>query len=184
METTGNDISAEIFGLVAEFETPEKLLAAAEKVRDAGYKKADAYSPFPVHGMTEAMGFPKTRVPLIVLLAGIIGGLSGFMMCVYANCVSYPLNIAGRQNNSWPSWIIITFECTVLCAAFSGGLGMLALNGLPQPYHPLFNVPSFSMASRDRFFICIETKDPKFDMEGTRRFFEAMEPVEINVVPA
>ena len=117
------DFKHDIFGLMAEFETPEELLTAAEKVRDAGFKKADAYAPFPIHGLTEAMGFPKTRVPLIVLTAGIIGALTGFGMCVYANVFSYPLNIAGRPLNSWPSWIIITFECTVLFAAFSGGPG-------------------------------------------------------------
>ena len=177
------ELKNDIFGLLAEFDTPEELLTAAEKVRDAGFKRADAYAPFPVHGLTEAMGFPKTRVPLIVLVAGMIGACTGFGMCYYANVLGYPLDIAGRPLNSWPSWIVITFECTVLFAAFSGGLGMLALNGLPQPYHPLFNVPAFNLASRDKFFVCIEQRDPQFNLEATRRFLEELNPIEVSEVP-
>jgi hypothetical protein len=173
-----------IFGLLAEFKTPEALIHAAENVRDAGYKKADAYAPFPVHGLTEAMGFPKTRVPLIVLTCGIIGGLSGFFMQYYANSLSYPIIVAGRPLYSWPNFIPISYECTILFAAFSAALGMLALNGLPQPYHPLFNVPNFQKASQDRFFVCIETVDPKFNLEETRKFLEGLDPIEVMEVPA
>jgi hypothetical protein len=173
----------DIFGLMAEFKTPEALIHAAEHLRDAGYKKADAYAPFPVHGLTEAMGFPKTRVPLIVLTGGIIGGLTGFFMQVYANSYSYPVIIAGRPLYSWPNFIPIAYECTILFAAFSACFGMLALNGLPQPYHPVFNVPSFQQASRDRFFVCIEAVDPKFSLEDTRKFLEGLNPVEVSEVP-
>jgi hypothetical protein len=178
------ELKNDIFGLVAEFKTQEELLYAAEHVRDAGYKKADAYAPYPVHGLTEAMGFPKTRVPLVVLCGGIIGGLSGFFMQYYSFCLSYPMIIAGRQLYSWPNFIPISYECTILFAAFSACFGMLALNGLPQPYHPLFNVPSFQAASKDRFFICIERVDPKFSLEDTRKFLEGLSAVEVSEVPA
>ena len=173
-----------IYGLLAEFDGPDELIAAASKVHHAGFRRIDAYAPFPVHGLPEALGLRKTRVPLIVLCGGICGAIGGFGMQWFANVVAYPLNIGGRPYNSWPAWVPITFECTVLFAAFSAVLGMLGLNGLPQPYHPLFNVPAFAEhASRDKFFIAIEATDTKFNLEETRRFLETLSPREVIEVP-
>ena len=168
-----------IYGLLAEFETPEEILAAAHRTRESGYRKFDAYSPIPVEGLAEAVGFDWTALPSMVLAGGIIGGCTGFGMCYYANVVSYPWNIGGKPPNSWPMWIAITFELTILGASLTAVFGMLALNGLPMPYHPLFNAPRFMMASTDRFFLCITSKDKKFDLEQTRRFLQDLHPHEV-----
>ena len=136
----------------------------------------DAYTPFPVEGLSEAIGFHKTRVPLIVLVGGIIGCVGGFLLQYWVAVIDYPLNVGGRPLNSWPSFIPVTFELTILFAALSAFLGVLALNGLPMPYHPVFNVEQFQLASRNRFFLCIEAADPRFDRDATRRFLEAMGP--------
>ena len=173
-----------IYGLLAEFDGPEKLIEAAEKVREAGYKRTDAYSPFPVHGLAEAIGLHKSRVAMIVLIGGICGCLGGFFMQWFTATHAYPFMIGGKPLNSWPAFVPITFEMTVLCSAFGAVFGMLALNGLPQPYHPLFNVKSFAEhASRDRFFIAIESVDPKFNLDDTRKFLETLNPKEVIEVP-
>src|SRR5574341_462309 len=170
------------YGLMAEFDNPEALLGAARRAYAEGYRNMDAYSPFPVEGLAEAIGFYHTRVPFFVLLGGILGCLGGFYLQYWVSVIDYPINVGGRPLNSWPSFIPVTFELTVLVAALSAVLGLLALNGLPMPYHPVFNVPRFALATRDRFFLCIEATDPQFDREETRRFMERLVPREVSEV--
>jgi hypothetical protein len=161
--------------LIAEFETPETLIEAAKKAYAAGYRKMEGYTPFPVEGLAEAIGIPGTRLQYIILSGGILGALTGFGLQYYTSVINYPWNIGGRPFNSWPAFIPVTFELTILFAAFAAVLGMLGLNGLPQPYHPVFNEPRFELASKDRFFLVIEAQDPKFDLEQTRGFLEELE---------
>ena len=168
--------------MVAEFDEPTSLVAAAHQAYDAGYRKMDAYSPIPIEELHDALGFHHTKLPLIVLIGGLIGLIAGYGLEYWSSVIAYPLNIGGKPFHSWPAFIPVTFECTILVAALSCVLGMLALNGLPQPYHPVFNVPRFALASRNRFFLCIEAKDPKFDVEGTRHFLETLEPREVSTV--
>ena len=170
------------YGLLAEFETPDALLAAARAAYADGYRRMDAYSPLPVEGLAEAIGFTHNRIPLVVLVGGILGGLGGYFMQWYSATIDYPIDVGGRPFHSWPSFIPITFELTVLMAALGAVFGMLALNGLPQPYHPVFNVPSFALASGNRFFLSIQAVDPRFDPEATTRFLEGQHPKAISVV--
>jgi hypothetical protein len=165
-----------IYGLMAEFETPEQVLAAAQRTRDAGYRRIDAFSPIPVEGLAEAVGFDWSILPTLVFLGGFGGGLTGFGMCWYANVISFPQNIGGKPWNSWPMWIPITFELTILGAALTAVIGMLALNGLPAPYHPTFNVERFVRTSTDRFFLCIKSRDRKFDVAQTKAFLGSLNP--------
>jgi len=165
-------MSVPLHGIIAEYETPEELLRAAKRAREAGYTRMDAYSPFPVHGLSEAIGFEDHKVPWVTFFAGVIGAIAGFSLQYYISVVDYPLNVGGRPFLSWPAFIPVTFETTVLFAAFGAFIGMLALNGLPQPYHPVFNAPRFERASQDRFFLCIEASDPLFDRANTRHFLE------------
>jgi len=142
----------------------------------------DGYAPYPIEELHHALGSPTTRLPLVVLIGGLLGCGGGYAMQYWMSAVAYPLNIGGKPLHSWPAFIPVTFECTILAAALSAVLGMLALNGLPQPYHPVFNVPRFALASRNRFFLCIEAADPKFDLEQTRRFLETLNPREVSTV--
>ncbi len=171
-----------LYGVIAEFEHPEELLDAAEKARDAGFKRMDAYAPFPVEGLSEAMGFRDVWVPIIMFLGGVAGCATGFGLLTWATMIEYPLNIGGRPLFGWPSFIPITFEVTVLFASLSGIIGMFALNKLPQPYHAVFNAPNFEAASGDRFFLCIEAKDSNFDRNATRQFLEDTKPLRVSEV--
>ncbi len=173
---------AELYGVVAEFDTPEAVIEAANSAREAGYKKMDAYTPFPVNGLDEALGMTNTRLGWLVLLGGITGGLAAFAMQYYANAIFYPLNIGGKPLNSWPNFIVITFECTILFASFTAGLFMLARNGLPQPYHPIFNTPNFGAATRDHFFLCIEATDEQFEPDETGAFLRTLSPLRVSKV--
>ena len=171
--------STPFYGLMAEFDSAQALLDAAHKVRLAGYTRADAFSPFPIHGLAEALGFRERKVARVVLAAGITGALAGYGMEYWTQVVAYPMNIGGRPFHAWVSFIPPAFETTILFAAFSAVIGMLALNGLPQPYHPVFNVARFSLASQDKFFLAIEASDPKFDAGATRQFMSSLHPREV-----
>jgi hypothetical protein len=153
-------------------------VTAAARAREAGYAKLDAYTPFPIEALAESLGYhSRGRLPRIVLTGGIVGGLSGYLFQYWAATIAYPMNVGGRPPHSWPSFVPVTFELTILFAALSAVLGMLLLNGLPMPYHPVFNVPQFSLASRNRFFLCIESADPRFDPVSTRAFLEKLSPL-------
>ncbi len=171
-----------IYGLLAEFHSAEELVEASKLAHQEGYRKLDAFSPFPVEGLSEAIGFHGTRLPIIVLCGGILGCCGGFFLQWWPNVIGYPLNIGGKPYDSWPAFIPITFEMTILFAALSATFGMLALNGLPQPHHPLFNVKRFSEVTKDGFFLLIMAEDPKFDSEQTRQFLTELNPREVSEV--
>ena len=163
-----------LYGVMAEFENPSDLVAAARRTYEAGYRRINGYSPYPIEELWEAIGFHHTRLPVIVLLGGILGGLGGFFMQYYLAVIAYPLNVGGKPLNSWPAFIPITFEMTILSAAFAAILGMLALNKLPQPYHPVFNAPNFALATRDHVFLVIEANDPRYRHEEVVEFMKGL----------
>lgn len=174
--------NAGLYGMVAEFETEEQILAAAHRARDAGYKKMDCYTPFPIHGLAEAINFDEPKIPWLVFAGGVTGAVGGYALQWYTSVIDYPLNVGGRPLNSWPLFIPIAFECTILLAAFAAVFGMLLLNGLPKPYHSIFNAPNFARASQDRFFLAIEADDTRFDLAATRRFLESLRPLAVSEV--
>ena len=176
-------ITSTTYGLMAEFDSAQELVAAAHRTHEAGYQKIDAYSSFPIEGLAEAIGFHKNRVPLVVLIGGLIGGLSGYALQYWVAAITYPTNIGGRPYHSWPSFIIVTFEMTILFAGLSAVFGMLALNGLPMPYHPVFNVSEFKKASENKFFLVVFSSDPKYDSAATRSFLQGPAPRMIAEVP-
>jgi hypothetical protein len=163
-----------LYGVMGEFVNPEELIHAAKSVREAGYRRIDAYAPFPIEGLSEALGLKHNLVPTLTLTGGLLGGVGGFLFQYWVAALAYPMNIGGRPLNSWPAFIPVTFELTVLGASLFSVFGMLALNRLPQPHHPVFNVERFSYASTDRFFLCIETRDPKFHLEETSRLLQSL----------
>lgn len=167
------------YGLMAEFDNPDALIKAARAAREAGFTKIDAYSPFPIHGLGEAIGFKEKSVAKIVLTGGIVGLIAGYSLEYWTSVIAYPINIGGRPLHSWPMFVPPAFETTILFAAISAVVGMLALNGLPQPYHPVFNAPRFSMATQDAFFLVVEADDPKFDATETRRWLDSLQPREV-----
>jgi hypothetical protein len=171
-----------LYGLMAEFDNPTQLVEAGKRAYEEGYRKMDGYSPFPIEEMADAIGYHRTWMPPLVLAGGIIGCLSGFLLQAYIAVIDYPLNVGGRPLLSWPSFIPVTFEMTVLVASLTAVVGLIALNGLPQPYHPVFNVPRFELASRDRFFLVIEARDPRFNYAKTKAFLESLEPREVSDV--
>lgn len=171
-----------LYGVMAEFDNPSHLVTAARRTYEEGYRRINGYSPYPIEELWEAIGFHRTGLPIIVLIGGIIGGVGGFLMQYYLSVFDYPLNVGGKPFNSWPAFIPITFETTILCAALAAVFGMLALNKLPQPYHPVFNAPNFKLATRDHFFLVIEANDPRYDHDEVVEFLKSLEPKEVTDV--
>lgn len=170
------------YGVMAEFEDPTSLVNAARTAYEMGFRKLDAYTPFPIEELNDVLHLHKNKLPLIVLCGGVLGALTGYLLQYFVTVIYFPINVAGRPLHSWPSYIVITFELTILFGAIATVLGLLGLCGLPMPYHPVFNVPRFSAASRDRFFLCIEATDPMFNLQTTSRFLESMEAKEVSEV--
>ncbi|MDB5339604.1 MAG: hypothetical protein JWN70_5223 [Planctomycetaceae bacterium] len=175
--------ATQLYGLLAQYDEPEALRAAASQAYAHGYRRMEAYSPFPVESLATALGHPRSRLPILTLVGGVLGGVSGYGMLYYASVISYPMNVGGRPLHSWPSFIPITFELTILGAALFTVFGMLALSGLPMPYHALFNVPEFKRASRDQFFLCIQSIDPQFDINQTAAFLKECRALAVHEVP-
>lgn len=175
-------VTPKVHGMVAEFDQPEQLLAAALRARDEGYKRMDAYSPFPVHGLAEAINFTDNRLPWLIFGGGVSGAAAGFLLQWLTMTIDYPLNVGGRPLNSWPQFIPVTFEVTILLSSFAAVFGMLILNNFPEPHHPIFNAKNFDRASQDRFFLCIEANDERFEPERTRRFLERLGPIAVSEV--
>ena len=168
------------YGLLAEFQTPNALVKAARAARGEGYRKLDAYTPFPIEELTDALDLHHNRLPLLVLLGGLAGGSFGYLLQYFITVIYYPINVGGRPLHSWPEYFVITFECTILFAGLTTVLGLLGLCGLPMPYHPVFNAPNFrNGASTDKFFLCLEATDPKFDTTETRSFLEKQAPLSV-----
>ena len=174
-----NVMGKNIYGLMAEFDTPTQLVEAARKVRDAGYKKTDAFSPFPIHEIDEALGIKRSILPFLVFGGGVFGLLAGFGLQYFTAVIEYPIMVGGRPNFSLPAFIPPAYELTILFAAFTAVFGMILLNGLPQPYHPVFNVPRFALATREKFFLLIEAKDANYDYEETKSFMQGLNPQEV-----
>ncbi len=179
---TGGNLPPHLYGVIAEFAGAPALVQAVRRTREEGYVVMEAYSPYPIEELNDAIGHGPSRVPLLVLIGGIVGGLGGFLLQWWTSAVDYPLNIGGRPTNSWVAFIPITFECTILVAGIAAVLGMLVLNGLPMPYHPVFSVERFQLASRDRFFLMILARDPKFRAGDTIRFMETLGAVHVEDV--
>ena len=173
----------DIYGIMAEFDTATDMVDAANKVRLAGYTHTDAFSPFPLHEIDEALGIKRSILPLLVFAGGITGLLTGIGLQVWVHYIEYPLNVGGRPFISIPSFVPPAYELTILLAGFTAVFGMLFLNGLPRPYHPVFNVPRFALATREKFFLLIEAADPKYDYEKVRSFMEELKPQEVFDVP-
>src|SRR5258705_1556209 len=171
-----------LYGVMAEFENPSDLVAASSRTYESGYRRISGYSPLQIEELSEAIGFTHTSLPLIVFIGGILGGIGGFSMQYWMEVINYPLNVGGKPFDSWPAFVPITFECTVLVAAFAAVLGMLVLNKLPQPYHPVFNAPNFALATRDKFFLVIEANDPKFRHDETTQFMNTLGAMGVNDV--
>lgn len=173
-----------VHGTIAEFDDPDVLMEASRAAYHKGYREMDAYSPFPIHGLDDALGIPETKLPWFTLAAGVTGAVTGFGLQWFASVVHYPYDIGGRPYFSWPAFIPVTFELNILFASFTTGLVMLALNGLPRPYHPVMNANNFERATSDRFFLCIESNDPNYDPDEIQSFFDSLEhkPLEVSEV--
>jgi Alternative complex III, ActD subunit len=172
-----------IYGVVAEFSSLDKLIEAVTAVREAGYTRFEAYTPVPSEELNDAIGYRGSSLPLLIFLGGLFGAIAGYGLQYYCAVIEYPLNVGGRPFHSWPAFIPVTFECTILGAALTAIFGMLALNGLPAPYHPLFHVPRFSRASRDLFFLCLQSRDPKFDRATAADFLANLGSSDVQEVP-